>query len=93
MLSVNDLFGLACCLTKAWRFIWKTRGKSKDFLTFFSFFFPVKQNGFWIRFLKKIILQKFLSKSVHRRALDSPLAKLSSPLKTISSKQDHPKPQ
>ena len=42
---------------------------------------------------KKIILQKFLSKFVHRRALDSPLAKLSSPLKTISSKQDHPKPQ
>jgi hypothetical protein len=39
VLSVNDLFGLACCLTKAWRFIWKTRGKSKDFLTFFSFLF------------------------------------------------------
>ncbi len=53
MLSVNDLFGLACCLTKAWRFIWKTRGKSKDFLTFFFFLFSCEAKWLLDQVFKK----------------------------------------
>ena len=61
VLSVNDLFGLACCLTKAWRFIWKTRGKSKENTRKNTSKKPSSKailylSGIWILFSEKIVI-------------------------------------